>query len=472
MEPGPFISCFHGWCDWDLLSKPFIDPRTIRFDQRARMGMLGDMANYIGKPIEGLTTEQHTILAKEYKKKLEKEKKKAAEAKPQKETIRDRVRQAARLKEEEKREEARALAGLPPSKPAKIVPDASFKSDYHVPPPDSIFALSQKDELSETESPRTAAKDEGQDNREPYTPESAQTPVTPQLNQSVSAQAIEVSPLTPLTDMSSLTRDSSRSTPHSDFKRLSTSTRTPPSKTTPARTKPPISRVQPIGLAPPSPKKTPPPKHSPFPEGITQRITHAQPKTTSKVRSASISSATSASTADSRRRSTSAMLSSPHKLSHSNGGTPSSKIRSSSLNWSPEEHNGLVGPGQRSTPRNSIGSASGAGSSTGPVISETTASRLRREKNMSKVNSSPSAPMSLSSSEEKSGRKPYIDYLRQPATPSTTNGEKSITRIITAAGEEVQQRRRSSISKQSGITPDGGERPRRNSSASTTRSIT
>jgi hypothetical protein len=480
-EPGPFISCFHGWCDWDLLSKPFIDPRTIRFDQRARMGMLGDMANYIGKPIEGLTTEQHAVLATEYKKRLEHEKKKAREMKPQKETIRDRVRRAARLKEEEEKEQARLLAGLPPSNPPKLVPDASYRSDFHVPPPDSIYALSQSEETSVSEADSrsytglvSVAEPEKRvkDTKQPSPAETPQTPETPQLDQSMSSHAsvITMSPLTPMTDASPAARDTSADTPQSDFKRLATSVRTPPTKSTPPRSKPRPSLTQQVGLAPAAAKKTPPPRRSSVTEGITQRITHAQPKNPSKSRSSSIASVSSVSSAE-RRQSTSAIPNGYHTSSHNNGGTPSSsKSRSSSLKWSPEEHNGLATPTQRATPRNSIGSAaSGTGGSvSGPRVAETAASRLRRESNMSKAGT-PITPMSLSSSEEKSGRKPYIDYLRQPG-PSPGTGEKSITRIITAAGEEVQQRRRSSASSAkgtNGTAAKSDERPRRNSSVPT-----
>ena len=131
-EPAPFISCFHGWCDWKLLNKPYIDPRRVRLEVRQSMGLLGDMAPYIGKTIEGLTPTQAQVLTKEYKKRQAKFKKKEEAKSPDKVSIRSRLRIAQQLHH------------IPSKKNVveevvQVSADASYKSSARVPPPDHIL---------------------------------------------------------------------------------------------------------------------------------------------------------------------------------------------------------------------------------------------------------------------------------------------------------------------------------------------
>ena len=462
-EPGPFISCFHGWCDWGLLTKEFIDPRTIRFDQRTRMGMLGDMADYVGRPIEGLTTAQHEALAKEYKRRLER-KKKAAKLRPQKESIRNRVRHVIRQKEEEKLEAASIAAGFPPKNAPRPAPDASYRSDYHVPPPDSIYAsLSPRDEPSVTPAVSVAS------NPQEGTADNSTTNTTPPTLEEKglgSPQEDFVSPLTPLTGESALTAESSGDKPSPDSDRLTSFVHTPLSKATPAlrnRHKSGESFTQQIGISPPNAKKTPPRPSNPS-DGATYVTHHVQPKTQSKYQKDSLPPprhpSTPSTQASTTRRHT--MTPTTSDAVCRTNGVAVGKARATSLKWSPEESNGLFCPAKQQreklTPRSSVGSASGS-NSTVPFVPETVASKLRRERNQSKLSSMPA----LSHQEEKVGRKPYNDYLRNPGTVSK-KGEKSITRIITAAEEGIHQRRRSSTSKSSAGT-SAEEVGRRNSAS-------
>ena len=129
-EPAPFVSCFHGWCDWKLIEKPYIDPRRVRMEVRRSMGLLGDMAPLIGKPIEGLTLAQAEVLSNEYKKQQAKIKKKEALKSPEKDSIRSRLRKAR----------MQLLDQQNPAPPPKVViADASYRSPYCVPPPPHIL---------------------------------------------------------------------------------------------------------------------------------------------------------------------------------------------------------------------------------------------------------------------------------------------------------------------------------------------
>jgi hypothetical protein len=146
-ETAPFISCFHGWCDWELLTKPYIDPRRVRLDVRQTMGLMGDMKASQGKSIEGLTTEQHQILAEEFKKRQQKMKEKEMESKlqTQHESVRVKIRQGHLQYELEHRPPPVEVKEV-----KKIVADASYNSPVCVPPPfatvtsglaDIIFSL-------------------------------------------------------------------------------------------------------------------------------------------------------------------------------------------------------------------------------------------------------------------------------------------------------------------------------------------
>lgn len=129
-EPAPFVSCFHGWCDWKLIEKPYIDPRRVRMEVRRSMGLLGDMAPLIGKPIEGLTLAQAEVLSNEYKKQQAKIKKKEALKTPEKDSIRSRLRKAR----------MQLLDQQNPAPPPKVViADASYRSPHCVPPPPHIL---------------------------------------------------------------------------------------------------------------------------------------------------------------------------------------------------------------------------------------------------------------------------------------------------------------------------------------------
>jgi hypothetical protein len=130
LEPAPFVSCFHGWCDWKLIEKPYIDPRRIRMEVRQTMGLLGDMAPLIGKPIEGLTLAQAEVLSKEYKKRQATMKKKEEAKSPEKDSIRLRLRKA-------KKELFDAQHPRPEPKP--IIVDASYRLPHCVPPPPHIL---------------------------------------------------------------------------------------------------------------------------------------------------------------------------------------------------------------------------------------------------------------------------------------------------------------------------------------------
>lgn len=132
-EPAPFISCFHGWCDWKLLNKPYVDPRRIRLEVRQSMGLLGDMAPYIGKPIEGLTPAQAQVLTKEYKKRQAKMKKKEEAKSPEKTSIRTRLRIAQKqiMDQNSQRNITEEVV--------HVSADASYKSSACVPPPDHIL---------------------------------------------------------------------------------------------------------------------------------------------------------------------------------------------------------------------------------------------------------------------------------------------------------------------------------------------
>ena len=42
-----FVACFHGWCDWTMLDKAFIDPWRVRCEVRSSLGLVGE--NRVGK---------------------------------------------------------------------------------------------------------------------------------------------------------------------------------------------------------------------------------------------------------------------------------------------------------------------------------------------------------------------------------------------------------------------------------------
>jgi hypothetical protein len=87
-EPLAFMSCFHGWCDWELLEKKFVDPREVRLDTRKKMGMLGDMVTIIGRPIN-LSPE----IRETFKNKKQKQKQKQQQSKSKsKDIIRESLR--------------------------------------------------------------------------------------------------------------------------------------------------------------------------------------------------------------------------------------------------------------------------------------------------------------------------------------------------------------------------------------------
>mmetsp|Transcript_21447 Transcript_21447/g.31082 ORF Transcript_21447/g.31082 Transcript_21447/m.31082 type:complete len:2204 (-) Transcript_21447:122-6733(-) len=139
-ESAPFISCFHGWCDWELLTKRFVDPRQVRVDCRVRMGLMGDMAAYVGKPIEGLSKSQAETLTKEFKKRQSQEKKKKETSQPAtKESIRRRIRSMIKKREEE--ELVLASGGTLNQEKPKLVADASYNSPAVAPPQPSKLSI-------------------------------------------------------------------------------------------------------------------------------------------------------------------------------------------------------------------------------------------------------------------------------------------------------------------------------------------
>jgi hypothetical protein len=60
-EPPSFMSCFHGWCEWSLLDKKFVDPRDVRCNVRKKLGLMGDMASVIGRPVFLSAEERESI---------------------------------------------------------------------------------------------------------------------------------------------------------------------------------------------------------------------------------------------------------------------------------------------------------------------------------------------------------------------------------------------------------------------------
>lgn len=97
---------------------------------RQSMGLLGEMAQYIGKPIEGLTLAQAEVLSREYKKQQAKLKKKEESRTPEKDSIRNRLRKAREELFNQKH---------PPEPPKQVIADASFRSPHCVPPPPHIL---------------------------------------------------------------------------------------------------------------------------------------------------------------------------------------------------------------------------------------------------------------------------------------------------------------------------------------------
>lgn len=101
------------------------------------MGLMGDMKAVQGRPIEGLTTEQHQKLTEEFKKRLQKQKEKEKEVKVQlqHDSVRTRVRQGHQQYELEHR----PIQPEVKVEPKKIIADASYYSPICVPPPFSII---------------------------------------------------------------------------------------------------------------------------------------------------------------------------------------------------------------------------------------------------------------------------------------------------------------------------------------------
>lgn len=96
------------------------------------MGLMGDMKATQGRPIEGLTTEQHQVLAEEFKKRQKRLKEKEKEAKSQQDSVRVKIRQGHHQYDLEHRP--------PPEvkEVKKIIADASYNSPVCVPPPFAV----------------------------------------------------------------------------------------------------------------------------------------------------------------------------------------------------------------------------------------------------------------------------------------------------------------------------------------------
>jgi hypothetical protein len=195
-ETAPFISCFHGWCDWELLTKPYIDPRKVRLDVRQTMGLMGDMKASQGKPIEGLTTEQHQILAEEFKRRQQKMKEKEMELKlqTQHESVRVKIRQGHLQYELEHRPPPVEVKEV-----KKFVADASYNSPVCVPPPFAVAAATSSglgsplpylSLLSHSSPPSLPPSEPAENSSTPE--ESSQEPVAP-LNSSASVSPVSVS---------------------------------------------------------------------------------------------------------------------------------------------------------------------------------------------------------------------------------------------------------------------------------------
>jgi hypothetical protein len=95
------------------------------------MGLMGDMRASQGRPIEGLTTEQHQILAEEFKKRQQaRMKEREAKIHAQHDSVRLKIRQGHLQYELEHRPIQPEVKEV-----KKIVADASYNSPFCVPPP-------------------------------------------------------------------------------------------------------------------------------------------------------------------------------------------------------------------------------------------------------------------------------------------------------------------------------------------------
>jgi hypothetical protein len=135
-EPAPFVSCFHGWCDWELLTKQYIDPRKVRLDVRQSMGLMGDMVVTMGKTINGLTVAQEHKLAEDIKSRQAKQmKEKLAKIPSLQDSVRNRVRTVIIQHEAEASKSNKTEDLDKTQEKRKVVADASFYSPVRVPPP-------------------------------------------------------------------------------------------------------------------------------------------------------------------------------------------------------------------------------------------------------------------------------------------------------------------------------------------------
>ena len=89
-----FVSCFHGWCDWPMLEKTFVDPWEVRCEVRTTLGLEGEIR--VGK----VTTAVPTKLSTEENGKHKAEKR----PQPTAEEIRERARSSTKSSEAKRRE--------------------------------------------------------------------------------------------------------------------------------------------------------------------------------------------------------------------------------------------------------------------------------------------------------------------------------------------------------------------------------
>jgi hypothetical protein len=105
-EPSSFTSCFHGWCEWSIITKQYIDPRQVRLDVRKKLGLLGDMVTIMGRPITGISAEEAKL-------RIEKIKERDSRLKKKKENSNDVIRERIRL------QVIKNITSLPPPSSSK-----------------------------------------------------------------------------------------------------------------------------------------------------------------------------------------------------------------------------------------------------------------------------------------------------------------------------------------------------------------
>lgn len=92
-----FVACFHGWCDWSMRDKTFVDPWQVRCEVRSSLGLMGEhrmgrVTNLPKKEVSGIDDKnKQTALA-------------SKRAPPSEEEARSRFRAATRSSSAKRRE--------------------------------------------------------------------------------------------------------------------------------------------------------------------------------------------------------------------------------------------------------------------------------------------------------------------------------------------------------------------------------